>query len=121
MKTKIIYLLFIAVLFSACAIFQGDSFSGPWKMTWHGDSGDEEIDFIVEDDYSFVFDHTFFLQGGPLPIDFKGNVEEDGKLNGQLYMEGQAVGTFIGALDYEKGEGTWRGGNYSGSWNAVKQ
>jgi hypothetical protein len=47
-------------------------------------------------------------------------LEDDGVLKGDLYMEGQVVGTFKGAVDYEKGEGTWRGGNYSGSWSAVK-
>lgn len=121
MKSKIIYLLFSALLFSACSLFQGDSFSGPWKMNWKSDSGSEEIDFVVEDDYSFAFDHTFFIQGNPLPIDFKGTVDDDGELKGDLYMEGQVVGSFKGKCDYEKGEGTWRGGNYSGSWDVVKQ
>jgi len=120
MKGKIVYLLFIAVLFSACSLFQGDSFSGPWKMTWTSDNGDEEWEFVVEEDNSFKFDHTFFMQGNPLPIDFKGNVGDDGELKGDIYLEGQVVGSFNGKCDYEKGEGAWRGGNYSGSWSVVK-
>lgn len=120
MKTKIIYLLFTALLFSACSLFQGDSFSGPWKMNWKSDSGTEEIDYVVEEDNSFTFDHTFFIQGSPLPIDFKGNVGDDGEVKGDIYLDGEKVGSFKGKCDYEKGEGKWNGGNYSGSWSSVK-
>jgi hypothetical protein len=119
MKINFLYALLVALLFSACSLFQGDSFSGTWKMTWKSDSVNEEIDYVVAEDNSFKFDHTFFIQGNPMPIDFEGTIGEEGEMTGDIIIDGNKVGTFKGTCDYEKGEGTWRGGNYSGTWSTV--
>ncbi len=121
MKHSILSVLMITILLSGCSLFQGDSFSGTWKMTLKNEDVKEEWEFVVEEDNSFKTEYTFIIRGEPLPVDFEGNVSEDGSVEGKIYVEGRIVGSLTGSCDFEKGEGTWRGGNYSGSWNIVKQ
>jgi hypothetical protein len=121
MKYRIVYLLFIAVIFSACSIFQGGSFPGTWKMTWIGNTTNVEWDFVVEEDNSFEYEHVFSSQEkNSVPISYKGNISEDGKVDGKIYYNGNPVGPLTGTCDYEKGEGKWRAGELSGTWSMVK-
>lgn len=119
MKAKFIYSLFIAVLFSACSLFQSDSYSGPWKITFGGDL-ERKVEFIVEKDNSFEFVIEISAQGRTFPINYKGTISEDGELDAGIYLDMEHVGSVTGKCDYDKGEGSWAGGEYNGTWNAVK-
>ena len=121
MKYSALIILLVTTLFSACSLFQGDSFSGTWKMTWKTEGVQEEWEFDVKDDNSFETEYSFIIRGEPLPVDFEGRVSEDGSVDGKIFVEGRPVGAFSGTCDYEKGEGTWYGGNFKGTWNIVKQ
>lgn len=119
MKGKIYYLVIIALIFSACSLFQSDSYSGEWKITFGGDL-ERDVEFLVEEDNSFDFGIEIPAQGRTFHIGYKGKIGEDGELEAGIYLDNENVGDVSGKCDYEKGEGTWRGGEYKGTWNAVK-
>lgn len=119
MYRSISVVLIFVIMFSACSLFQGDSYSGEWNIIFSGDMKNE-AEFVVNDDNKFEFELMVTVEGRTFPVIWRGEISEDGELKGGIYLESERVGSFKGACDFEKGEGTWRGGNYNGEWSALK-
>ena len=113
---KIIYILFIGLVFTSCEENSVDQITadnaGDWSGTYSGDSMGTWQMTITEDgdvNGTAILDNTSFV--------ISGGVEPDGSIivnNALIELE------FIGSLMDQKASGTWQTPNSSGSWDGIK-
>ena len=110
----------IAILLSACSLFESGSFSGPWDFKLTGDYNGE-ITVIVKEDMTYSESTMVNVNGREFDVKFSGKIQEDGKLIGLIYAQGQQMGEMSGKMNYENGEGRWNAASIGGSWTAIKK
>ena len=120
MKRLFTLSIVIAILFSACSLFQSESFTGEWELKLLGDYEDQ-IEFLVKDDMTFSVNTVVDYNGRDFDVKFSGKISEVGKLVGLIYVQGQQMGELNGKMNYENGEGKWNAAGMGGTWSAVKK
>jgi hypothetical protein len=120
MKRKMYLSLLLPVIFSACSIFQKDSFEGEWQLRLTG-SIDESFSFIVLPDNSFTTNKIINYSGRDFDVTVKGKVGTDGKLEADIIVSGQVMGQVKGLMTYESGKGNWGANVLSGEWTSTKK
>jgi hypothetical protein len=117
-----LYLVFLilAIVLSACSLFENESFSGDWDFKLTGDY-DGEITVTLQEDMTYSETTAVSVSGRDFDVKFSGKIQEDGKLVGLIYAQGQQMGEMSGKMNYETGEGKWNAAGIGGNWTAVKK
>jgi hypothetical protein len=121
MKKYFIRLLCISVIFfSACSIFQKDSFEGEWALKLDG-AIKVSFDFRIPQTNEFSFSNSVSYGGQNYDITVNGKVEKDGRVTAEITAGGQVLGDISGVMTFENGTGKWHASILSGDWTAVKK
>lgn len=127
MKTNhlavILMLLATILTFSACQKSFEETYGGVWEVVFTGNLPGSKI-FTVNDNGSFSFD-VIVSQGifGTEINTIAGNVDDDGKVTADIYMDGDDIGDASGAFN-SNGTGSgmyFTNLNTQGTWVATKQ
>ena len=120
MKKSFLVVLFSFFFLTSCSLFQKQGYPGPWELSIKGDV-DVSYSFTVKEDNTFSFTRSIDVQSGNYDANFQGKISEDGKLKGEVFVQGMKVAEMTGTINFENGSGTWEGGNMRGTWTAVKK
>jgi hypothetical protein len=111
---------FLILIVSACSLFESESFAGKWDFKLTGDY-DGAITVLLKDDMTYSESTQVSVNGRDFDVKFSGKINEDGKLIGLIFAQGQQMGEMNGKLNYENGEGKWNAAGIGGNWTAIKK
>lgn len=119
-KRIIVFAFLLALVVTACSLFQKDSFQGTWQLKFSGGI-EETFDFVVGEGNSFSVNKSITYDSREYDVEISGKIGKDGKIRTAIIASGQDMGLMEGEFNYETGKGKWNANILYGEWTATKK